>query len=603
MTENKTIMEAVADEESTKMNQHLLVEEQSSSLKQEDLDSLDLVQLLEKAQGTLMLNAKTAVDQLTLIQAVFNERYKAEEEAEKAEQDDEAAFEFSKAQLLTDFNQIFSTAQLARKEEKQRIEDEKESNLRKKEALLAQLEQFVSEDETESSIQQVKSIQKEWKQIKALPQSKVQGLWDKYHKLMDAFYDNHSINIELKELDRKKNLEAKIDLTKKMEAVAEEKSLKRSFILLNKYHDEFKHIGPVPKESREGIWNAFKAASDKIYELKRTEYDALQAKRTENLKKKELLVEKASVLAAVSYDQVKDWNAKTKAFDELFEAWKKVGPVPQAKSDAIWSAFKKQRNLFYQHKKAYFAELNKGRNENLKKKEELCEKVEALKDHEDFNSTTKKILALQKEWKAVGPVPDKVNQAIWKRFRAACNHFFDRKDKAFAGQRKEEESNLKSKEALIVELQALAKLDKEEEVFEALKKIAASWKVLGYVPRKDVKRINKSYEKLTDDLFKKFKKDKNSLKASEWESYYQQIAEGPQGDKRLRDEEYKIKKRLTYLNEEVQNAERNMSFFAKSSNADKLLKGVDQKLAKNKEQLERLKAELKVIQKVKRTLS
>ena len=224
---------------------------------------------------------------------------------------------------------------------------EKKNNLALKKKLLVKLEEIVSQDETLETINQVKEIQKEWKAIRILPKESVNELWDKYNLLQNKFYDNHSINIELKELDRQKNLAYKIELTKKVEGLMDEKSIKRFFIMLNKYHEEFKNTGPVPKESNEPIWQAFKKASDSIHEAKQKIIEELENKKIENLKKKEILLEKAILINAVLPITPKEWSEKSKQFDDLFTEWKKIGPVPKSNKDAVWINFNGNRNDFF----------------------------------------------------------------------------------------------------------------------------------------------------------------------------------------------------------------------------------------------------------------
>ena len=568
-----------------------------------DLEKLTVDQLYDKAKECLMHSPREALNKLKTIRPVFFEKYQElkKEELEKLDEAEIDNFNFDKAPLAEGFNQLLATAKAAIAEERKRIEEEKQNNYKHKLKLLATLDDLVSEDETEQSIARVKEIQKEWRQIKVVPKDKIQELWDKFHMLLDKFYDNHSINIELKELDRKKNLEAKIELTKKVEEIANEPSLKRSFILLNKYHEEFRNIGPVPRESRDGIWQTFKAASDHIYSIKKEQHEAQEAVREENLKLKELLVEKSNVIAQIEYDNIKDWNSKTKELEKIFADWKKIGPVPRSKSDAIWAKFKKERNQFYANRKQYFSALNKDRKINLKLKETLCERVEALKDNDDFNNTTKEILTIQKEWKSIGPVPDKLNQTIWNRFRKACDYFFNRKEQRYASQREAENKNLEEKKNLLKELELLSKSSEDEKsIFNQLKEISSKWNKIGHIPRSEIKKVSGRYEKLSDDLFKKYKKNKDELKSSQWESYYTDIIGSPNGLKRIKDEEFKLKKKLKFLQEELLNTERNMSFFNLSKGAGSLLKDFEKKQDKSQNQVERIKKELKVIQKVKR---
>lgn len=596
-----------ADMKNEQLHKAVIREDSEQDFDVSTLEDKTLDELVEEARGLLMQTPKTASVRLKLIRKVFYEKYNVQKdeakEAYNAEKTDESPdFVYEKAQLIDSLKGIEDEIKKAREEEKKRVEEEKKKNLARKESLIGKLETLLASDETLNSISDVKEIQKEWKGIRVLPKDAVADLWERYNALLNRFYDNHGINIELKELDRQKNLEAKIELTKKVETIKDEKSLKRSFIMLNKLHEEFKNIGPVPQESREPIWQAFKSASDAVYEDKRKIYEELEAAKESNLAKKIILSEKADLLNALQPRDVKGWNDKAKAFDELFAEWKKIGPVPKSNKDAVWIQFNGVRNDFYTARKAFFKELNAGRNENLKAKEVLCDKVEVLKDSKDWAATGKAIIALQAEWKKIGPVPEKVNQAIWKRFRSACDTFFEAKNQAFSGKREEEKANLEKKEALVVALEELATKEIDhKQAFEELKKINADWRAAGFVPHKDVKRISTAYDTANNAVYTKYSGQIEAAKAANLNEHYKQLKESsPNGIKELENEERNIKHRITTLNEEVASIERNMSFFSKSKTADKMLKDFDAKIEKAKKQIAKLKKELGVIKSAKR---
>ncbi len=582
-------------------------EDTEQELDTSSLEEKSLEELVALASEMLVLTPKAAADKLKVIKNVFYEKYNAakndaKELFEEENTNPEVHFKYEKAPLTNQLTEIDAQIKQARVEEKLRIEQEKKKNLATKEALLKKLEKIVSNDETLDSISQVKEIQREWKAIRVLPKEAVQDLWDRYNLLQNKFYDNHGINIELKELDRQKNLEAKIELTKKVEELHNEKSIKRCFILLNKLHEDFKNVGPVPQESREPIWLAFKSASDAVYEAKRAVYEELEKAKEENLAKKILLVEKAEVFNAVKPETIKDWNEKTKVFEDLFSEWKKIGPVPKSDKDAAWTKFNGIRNDFYTGRKAFFKVLNAEKGTNLKAKEALCASVEALAESKDWAETTKKILNAQAEWKKIGPVPEKVNQAIWKRFRSACDKFFEAKNAAFSGKREEEKENLVKKEELIKRLTALSTKEvTHKEAFAELKQINAEWRSAGFVPHKDVKRISKAYDEANNAVYTKYSKQIEEAKAANLGEHYASIKEASKdGIKQLEREEFGIKKRIGSLREEIASIERNMSFFAMSKTAEKMLKDFEVKIEKTKKQIDKLKVELSAIKKAKR---
>ena len=593
------------DELNESMQSEILSEESEDKFNIDSFKKLSLTDMVEEAKKVLVLTPTAALKRFNAIQPVFNEKFNLEKEkAQNAftpEEGEEVSFTFEKENLHSEIKDLYQEIKKAREEEKKRIEEEKQKNLSKKLGLLNAIEELVKNDETSDSIDKIKEIQKEWKTIRVLPKNEINNLWDRYTKLLDQFYDNHSINIELKELDRKKNLEAKIELTKKVEEIAKESSLKRSFILLNKYHEEFKNIGPVPKESREPIWEAFKSASDAIYAQKRAVYDKIKEEQEENLKKKEVLAERAELLSFKTPKTNKDWTQMYNEFEKLFAEWKKIGPVPKSNKDAVWIKFNGFRNDFFTKRKEHFSIINAERSENLKKKEALCEEVEKLKDSTQWNETSKKIIQIQKQWKEIGPIPDKVNQAVWKRFRLACDNFFNNKSKAFEGKKEEEASNLKLKEEIIAKLEKLNTSDiPYKEAFAELKKLGAEWRKIGFVPHKAVKRISKSYEEATNAVYSKHKEAAQKFKQENLKEHYNSLKESPNAIKTLDFEIRNLKRKISGSKEEISSIERNLSFFSKSKTADKLLKDFESKIQKLKKQIATHKAELSVVQKAKK---
>lgn len=569
------------------------------------LSDKSLEEIVAEAETVLVLTPKAAGTKLNAIRESFYVKYNeaksiALSEYNKTKAEESESFVFEKAHLAEKLADLQDKVRQAKNEEKERIQNEQKKNLKLKEELLVKLESIVEQDETLESIDMVKNIQKEWKTIRALPQNKIQELWDRYHYLLNKFYDNHSINIELKELDRQKNLESKIALTKKVEALLEENSLKRSFILLNKFHEEFKNIGPVPLESREPIWLAFKSATDSVYEAKKKVLQELEAGKEENLKKKEILAEKAVLLGELKPESVKEWNDKTKTFENLFEDWKKIGPVPNSNNEEVWTKFNGVRNDFYTARKEFFRGLNAQKNENLKKKETLCVKVEKLSTSTDWNTTTKEVIALQADWKEIGPVPDKVNRAIWNRFRNACDLFFNAKNEAFSEKREVEKNNLVKKEQLIKQLQDLANTNANQKTaFTQLKKINEEWRSIGFVPHKTVKKISKAYEEANNAVYKKYNAQIEKAKAANLTEHYKELKSSHNGLKALENEERKIKRKIGSLRDEIASIERNMSFFTKSRTAEKMLKDFEVKISKANGLISKLKQELATIKKTK----
>lgn len=487
-----------------------------------------------------------------------------------------------------------------RADEKRLAEEEKKKNLNAKKAILDRLRELTSNDETEKAFDEVRELQKQWRQIRTVPRANMQELWDNYRFLLEKFYDNHTINRELKELDREKNLEAKIDLIKKVSLLQEEKSIKKTYILLNKYHEDFKNTGPVSnKDVAEDIWKRFKEASDKVLNEKKAILDDIKAKRNENLELKKVLCEKIELINQVPIENAKVWKEKTEEVNAIFNEWKTIGPVPESVNDQIWKRFREAQNHFNHAKKAFFDKLNSGRDENLKAKTKLCEEVEKLIDSPQFDVASKKIIAFQEQWRNIGPVPEKMNDAIWSRFRQACDAFFNKKDAFYKEKNAGEKENLAAKEAVIEKVKALTDNEDSTFVFQELRKLQQEWMAIGFVPFKAKNELQTNYNKAVDAIYKKHKQAAEDNKQFRMKEHYEMLSTAPNGDDKLRHEERHLNDKLRGLREDVETLKNNIEFFAKSKNADAYRQQIEQKIISATQQIAKLSEELKVLRSFK----
>jgi flagellin-specific chaperone FliS len=563
-------------------------------------------ELAELAALCMNFEPKKALKRLNQIRSrvgeVLREQKKLALEQWIQDGNDVQEFIQEESSALKNINSLLETARAAREEEKARLEREKVANFKRKQELLENLKSLVQRDETEATLQEVKDIQKEWSAIRLIPKDKENELWEEYNYLLNTFYDNHGINIELKELDRKKNLETKIDLCKKVDELSQMHSIKRSFILLNKYRDEFRNTGPVPRAFNKDIWDRFNAACDKIYEAKKGELAKLDEEKNANLEKKTILVEKAGLISAVSYDKTKVWNAKTKDMEKLMDSWKAIGPVPKSDNERIWKEFRGNFDTFYTNKSAYFKELNAQYKANLILKEDIIKQAGSLLENPDLDFGTGEIIKLQKEWKKIGPVSPKVSNPVWKKFRGICDDFFAKKDASRADQIAEEKENLEKKQNLINRLKGFLEEEPKEDLAKEMRAIEKEWRSIGFVPFKEKKKIEKAFEKAADAVFEKFKIEKKDYQEERAEEHYKDLATMPGGLKRLKDEEFKIKKKLTFLNGEISTLQNNIEFFGRSSSAQKLKQDIEKKIETMQKQIGRLKGQLKAI-KLAKTVS
>ncbi|MFN6947187.1 MAG: DUF349 domain-containing protein [Cytophagaceae bacterium] len=478
------------------------------------------------------------------------------------------------------------------------LEKEKDQNLVSKRSVLDKLRELITE-ESSTSIASLKELQEVWKSIGPVPAPYVQELWANYNALVERFYNNRSIYFELKELDRKKNLEVKKELCDKAEALLDESNILQAIKDLKVLHEEYKHIGPVPKENQEALWDRFKTASDKLYAKRNEHYSGLKNSLEENLNAKIAVIEKIEPFALFSTERIDEWKEKTSEVLALQEEWKKAGPVPQDKSKETSKRFWSSCKTFFHNKEKFFKELESQKVENLKKKEILCEEAENLKDNEDLVTTAKLLKDLQKKWEGIGPVPIKQKDAIFRRFKAACDHFFNRKREHMAVEEKSYHENLKKKEEICKQIEGLG-MKKELDV-DKFQELQEEFSKIGFVPKTEIKNIQVKYKQIVDSLLDRIDtkgdKEKEKMKLS---LQVEAMKNLPAGQNSLHRTETDISKKISQLKSEIDRWTTNIEFFGISKNADKLKADFVKKIESAQKELDELMEQKKIISEAKK---
>ncbi|MFN8334593.1 MAG: DUF349 domain-containing protein [Cyclobacteriaceae bacterium] len=477
-------------------------------------------------------------------------------------------------------------------------EDQRNENLRKKTELLEKLRDLVdSSDPSNQQFNQFKEFQKEWKNTGAVPVAQSKTLWANYHALVDRFYDNQSIYFELKELDRKKNLESKLELCSKAEKLKDVEKVRDAIKELNDLHHEFKHIGPVPMEEKEGVWQRFKAASDAVY-AKRDEYlKTLQQELAANFEQKSKLSDEVTPYSAFQSDRIKEWNAKTKEVLELQKKWDAIGGLPRAKSKEVnkkfWSAFK----TFFSNKSAFFKKLDEERGSNLKKKNELVQRALELKESSEWDKAANELKNLQHQWREIGPVPEKFREKVYKEFKEACDFFFEQKRNQHGKVEHEQVENLKAKEAVCAELEK--HISENTATPALLKELEVRFNQIGFVPKKDMAAIRKRYheaaQKFTGSIQGITEDEKNQLLL---ENELADLKNDPMSGQKIFQKEQAIRKKITKVENDISTLRNNLEFFGRSKNADKYKEEFNAKIREADENLKQLKQQLKLLRTV-----
>lgn len=476
-------------------------------------------------------------------------------------------------------------------------EEQKNDNLKKKQDLIEKLRLLVDSPENTNQFEAFKELQKEWRSIGPIPGTQAKTLWANYHALVDRFYDNQSIYFELKELDRRRNLEAKLELCHRAERLAEIEIIKVAIRELNDLHQEFKHLGPVPAEEKEAVWQRFKAASDAVYAKRDAYLQTLQHELQQNLDLKITYAEEAQAYATFHSDRIKEWNEKTKEILELQKKWEVVGGLPRAKAKDVnkkfWSAFK----TFFNNKNIFFKKLDEEREQNLHLKNELVKQALGLRESQEWDKTSSDLKQLQQAWKDVGPVPEKFREKVFKEFKDACDYFFAQKRGQMGKVEQEQIDNLNIKTAICEELEKHTGEGKAS--VELLRDLQDRFTTVGFVPRKDISAIKSRYHEAVE----KFVATIPNLTEDErsrvmLENQLSDLKKDPMGDRKIYQKEQAIRKKITKAENDIALWKNNLEFFGKSQNADKVRDEFNEKIKTATEHLKELKQQLRMLRMV-----
>ena len=509
---------------------------------------------------------------------------------------DKDAFQHEMDDTEKRFNAAFGIFKANRAKQNELMDAQKLENLTQKKAILEELKQLIASEETlKKTYDDFRALQDKWKTIGQVPATENANLWNTYHFLVEKFFDKVNINRELRDLDMKKNLDAKIVLCEKAEELMDEKSMAKAFKSLQKLHEEWKEIGPVPQDKKDEIWERFKAATDKINAIRREHYSKIQDEQNANLETKTALCEKADELLGEENATINAWQKKSEELSELFKVWKTVGPAPKKQNEDIWARFKGTMDTFFAKKKEFFASLKDKQTENLERKINLCIEAEALQESTEWKKATERFKKIQEEWKAIGPVPKRHADKIWKRFRAACDTFFGRKAEHFGGLKEEESANLAAKQALIEEIKSFELKPSRAENMEAIKALQKRWIEIGHVPMKHKDSINAEYRKAVDALFDKMRSNQNEISTNEYREMVEIMKDDPEGGDKMRKERTALANKIQKLRDEIAVLENNIGFFSNSKNSELMRAEYEKKINKAKNDLKVLEAKLKII--------
>lgn len=499
-------------------------------------------------------------------------------------------------ELVIRFDKAFGVYKQKKTVYDQAVEKQKQDNLSAKETILEELRQLIeSEEELKKTYDLFKDLQDKWREIGPVPQSANNTLWNNYHFLVEKFFDKVKINKELRDLDLKKNLEIKTELCEKAEELLLESSVNKSFQKLQKLHEAWKEIGPVPKDKKDEIWDRFKAASDALNERRQSYYDGLREEQNKNYAAKIVLCEKAEKLAEVVTESPKEWQEATDQINELFKVWKSIGFAPKKVNDEVWVRFRTALDNFFRNKKNFFQKYKDEQSDNYNQKLNLCLQAEALKDSEDWKRTTDELIALQQQWKKIGPVPRKFSDKVWKRFRAACDEFFNRKSEYFSNIGEKHDENLRKKKDLIEKIKTFDYSSDSTENLNTLKDFQRQWMEIGHVPIKEKDAIQNEFRKTINEQFDKLNISRKAKSTMGFRNKIENLKNAPNADNIIYKERNFILNKISTLQNDIKLWENNIGFFASSKKADVLKQEFENKIEKARSEIQVLEEKLRIL--------
>ena len=467
-------------------------------------------------------------------------------------------------------------------------------NLEKKQEILTRMEEIAGDiDNVNTKFPEFQQLQVDFKEIKDVPATAETDIWKQFQNVVERFYDNLKINKELRDFDFKKNLEAKralIDEAKKLESVSDPIA---AFRLLQGLHDQWRAIGPVAKEIRDEIWDEFKDASTVINKRHQDYFEQRKASELANEEAKTKLCEEIETIKSDEIKTFADWNATTERIVELQKKWKEYGYASKKANTVLYNRFRKACDDFFAAKAAYFQRTKDELNSNLEKKTALCEKAESLKNSDDVKKATDEIVKLQTEWKSIGSVPRKHSDALWQRFTSACNYFFDERKRQNKERHREEQGNLDRKRDIIARLSELPKDGDRREIMPKIKELQAEWQTVGFVPFKMKDKIFTEYRAVCDALYDAY----NQREARQRMSNFQNRVSELKGDgNKINRERDRLIRVCESRRMELKTIENNMGFFSvKSSAGNSMLKDMENKVKRIKEDIKELEAKIALL--------
>ncbi|HAH24287.1 MAG TPA: DUF349 domain-containing protein, partial [Prolixibacteraceae bacterium] len=549
------------------------LDEESSKVKLADYAHLNEVELLDSLRKLLDADDIESIkDDVDAIKIYFFRIYRANIEAQKAAfaeaGGDMAEFIAEPDPNELELRNLLKQYQDLRSEHNKKIDETKEANLQKKYEIIEEIKSLINNKESiNRTFHEFRELQNRWRDIGLVPQAKLKDLWETYHHHVENFYDFIKINKELRDLDLKKNLEIKMEICEKTEELLVEPSIIKAFNILQKYHEQWREVGPVPRDKKDELWERFKAATSIINKKHQDYFEGRKSDQKKNLDAKIALCEKVEEIANAAIETHKDWDERSRELIELQKLWRTIGFAPKKENNKIYERFRIASDTFFDKKREFYNQNKEEQTTNLQLKTDLCVKAEALKDSTDWKKTADEFITIQKAWKEIGPVPRKYSDVIWKRFRAACDHFFENKSKHFSSIDGEQGDNLRKKRELLDEVKRFTLSGDDSADLDKLKEFQRSFTEIGHVPFKDKDSIQNEFRDVINHHFDSLRIDEKRRNLMKFKNKVAGNTSSGKGQNKNRFEREKYMTKLKQMESDLALLDNNIGFFANTKNA------------------------------------
>lgn len=613
-TANEQIITTQENEKATSANEDEDEEEVVSSEDQEEdddqeekaqkdysaLSKKELVAELENLLKTKKIqDLKHDVEEIrSEFNSKFNEELEQKKEAFLAEGGNIIDFHYT-TPIKKEFNSLYFDYKERRNNHYKNLKKDLQANLDKRWELIEELKGLLgAEENINTTYKHFKEIQEKWHVAGAIPRDKYNTVWNTYHHHVENFYDYLHLNREFRDLDFKHNLDAKLKLITRAEELAQQTDVNKAFRELQMLHKMWKEdIGPVAKEYRDEVWDKFSAATKVIHDRRQEQLAELEKTFKDNLEKKKQIIADINKITEETKPSHQAWQNAIKKVQDLRDTFFQTGRVPRANNKEIWRTFKDATGNFNHTKNSFYKNQKKEQYSNLEKKRELIKIAEDNKDSEDFEATTPLMKKIQSDWKSIGHVPRKDSDKIWKQFKQACNHYFDRLHAQKNKSSKEELANFENKQKMLEKLQSFELSGDHKKDVEAIKEHISEWKNIGRIPY-NKRSIEQKFNKILDGLFSKLNLGKKEAELIKFDNKLNTLV-NREDERKLQNEHFFISKKIDETKDEIRQLENNLGFFHHVDKDNPLVKEVHKNIARHKEQLEVWKAKLSKIKQVR----